>query len=91
MNYSSNESDKHEQIPKSNESEAIKEETENATNKKSMNLNNLFDLFKESLKKVCSDSKVHGLSNIADNQNIIIKLMWSILFLMALGTSIYCN
>ena len=87
-----------EESQKTNKLKSINEEENDSatnkrvtTNRKSMFSNDMFGLWRESLKKVCSDSKVHGLSNIADNENIIIKIMWGILFLMAFGASAYCN
>jgi hypothetical protein len=50
----------------------------------------VFDLFKESFAKVCTESTSHGLPNIFKTKNWIIRFFWLVLFLAGSGGALYC-
>lgn len=41
--------------------------------------------------EVFGDSKCHGVSNIIKNQNILMKIIWLLLFLAGICACIYCE
>lgn len=48
-------------------------------------------ILKESFVDVCSNTTAHAIPNIFRSDNIIIKIYWLLLLLLATGCSIYCK
>ena len=51
----------------------------------------VYEVFKESLVKMCSESTSHGLPNMFRTENLIIRIFWLILFLCGSGVALYCR
>ena len=51
----------------------------------------VYEVFKESLVKMCSESTSHGLPNMFRTENWIIRIFWLILFLCGSGVALYCK
>jgi hypothetical protein len=62
----------------------------NNNNEKNQLSQSVFDLFKESFIKVCTESTSHGLPNIFKTKNWIIRIFWLALFLAGSGGALYC-
>jgi hypothetical protein len=51
----------------------------------------VYELCKESLVKMCSESTSHGLPNMFRTENWAIRIFWLVLFLCGSGVALYCN
>ncbi len=60
-------------------------------NHKSQLNQSVFDLFRESFAKVCTESTSHGLPNVFKTKNWLIRILWLVLFLAGSGGALYCT
>ncbi len=60
-------------------------------NQKSQLNQSVFDLFRESFVKVCTESTSHGLPNVFKTKNWLIRILWLVLFLAGSGGALYCT